>query len=178
MMAGDFLNYLLNGEPGILHGKIFADRSIWGAVPYVREGYAYQCFRSMVSLMINYEIKNPNLESKLFPRIFADLEFDVHNLDRQIIHDWLCIKKQFLSGDWENFVNGFIEFMDEPKCKLYDILKINSFMDVIKLVESSSYRRKSDLMRIIGQYLESNFNLDEYRNRDISAANLVHLDPG
>lgn len=177
--AKDLLNYLLNGEPGALHGEVFEEKRYWNEMPYVREGYAYECFRAMVSLVIHLEKGNlPNVPD-LFPQVFGDLTFDVNTPDRQILHNWIYIKTLFQSGSYENFLVEFLDFMNDPKSKVYDILKIDLFLDIVKLLKKGEqYPNEEALLREINSFLETHLDVHEYLKKDLSATNLVVLDAG
>ncbi|WP_160715001.1 hypothetical protein [Chitinophaga solisilvae] len=175
--AKDLLHYLLNGEPGQLYGTIFREKTFWNEIPYVREGYAYQCFRVMVSLMIHVEKRHPVIAPHLFPGIFGDLRFEINTPDRQILAHWMHIRKAFHTGDYEEFLIELLEFMHDPKCKIYDILKTDLLLETIKLVKKETqYPGAAALLQNIGNYLENELHAQEYLNKDLSAANLVSID--
>ncbi|PSL50297.1 hypothetical protein CLV51_1011641 [Chitinophaga niastensis] len=174
-LSRDLANYLLNGEPGNLYGKIFEGREFWEAVPYVREGYAYECFRGMVSQMIHFEKDVKGDPPDLFSHLFRDLSFVVDTPDRQILHDWLYLKTLYHAGEYDEFLEEFISFMRDPMSQLYDILKISLFLDVKRLVEKSGFPDKLPLLLQIKHHLDTKLNLLEHYRRDISKNNFVDL---
>lgn len=177
MLAHDLIDYLLNGEAGNLRGAIFKEPAVWEAVPYVREGYAYECFRGMVSHYIHFNksFKGEN-PPDIFPSIFGELSFSVDTPDRKIMHDWLYLKSLYNAGEYDEFLQEFIDFMSEPMSQLYDILKISLFQDVIRLIEKSGYPDMQKLLDKIRHYLEVKLNIHEHLRRDISTNNLVNPD--
>ena len=175
-LGRDLLNYLFNNVPGTLYGKIFSDESYWDKVPYVRECYAYQCFKGMVSQMIHLErLPNPKISS-LFPYIFENFMLDPNTPDRLIIYNWLDLKTAFYKGEYDLFIEDFIEYMSEPMSQLYDILKISLFLDISKLIENSNYEKKAILREKIRHHLEVKLNIHEALRKDISASNFVAND--
>ena len=176
-LAYQLLNYLFNGEPGSLYGTIFKDRSVWDQIPYVREGYAYDCFKAMVYQMIHFEKTTANTSSDVFSKLFDGLSLDITTPDRQIIGDWLDMKRCYRQGRSDEFLCSFADFMSEPLPTSYEILKIDLFSDIIHLVDASRHPEKDGMLQELNQYIESRLNASYHLGKDISAKNLVSLDP-
>ena len=176
-LAYELLNYLFNGEPGLLYGTIFRDRSIWDEMPYVREGYAYDCFKAMVYQMIHFEKATGCPSPDVFATIFDRLSLDITTPDRQIIGDWLEMKRCRRQGRSDEFLCSFTDFMSEPLPVSYEILKIDLFSDLVQLVNESRYPGKDGMLQELYQYMENRLNASYHLGKDISAKNLVSLDP-
>lgn len=172
--AHDFLKYLFNGNCKLQNGKIFFEKKYWNQNVYVREGYSYECFRSIVSLTIRLEKRSDVKSKELFMIIFSDLCFEVNNSDREIIFQWLQLKRLFYSGEHGKFEKEFVEFMKIPISKIYDILKISLILDAQKIFIDPDFpqhgeRVKNRLTRFMFEELDAEF----YLNTDLSTRNLV-----
>lgn len=167
LLAKDLLNYLLNGEAGTLYGSVFKDEAYWDTVPYVREGYAYECFRGMVSHMVKFESQFSG-NVNLFPHMFGDLTFKVDNPDRLIIYNWIYLKTVYQADAYDEFLEAFIAFMKEPMSQLYDVLKISLFKDLNELIENSNYRDKQELLDKIKYHLDEKLNIYDNLRKNIS----------
>ncbi|WP_293785069.1 hypothetical protein [uncultured Pedobacter sp.] len=175
-LAKDLLSYLFNGDKGGLYGKIFGEIAIWKEIPYVREGYAYECFRAIVSLMIHFEKRWEKKNVDVFSKIFSTLEFEMDTPDRQIISQWIFLFNLSREGKHVDFLREFILFMQDPLSRQYDILKISLFIEVRELLKTSHYLQSEALLHAINNYMEKELNVKEFLKKDISAINLVVLE--
>ena len=172
--AHDFLSYLFNGKCSIQKGQIFFEREFWKKNEYVREGYSYECFRSIVSLIIHYEKKLNVSAQDLFISIFSSLTFEVNTPDRQIIHEWLQLKKVVFSGKYRKFNKEFVSFMSTPMSKIYDILKISIILDLQNLLNASEQTQiTKQIVDSLDEFMFKELNAVFYLNSDLSARNLV-----
>ena len=170
----DFLMYLFNGNCKLQNGQIFFEKKYWKKNEYVREGYCYECFRSMVSLVIHSEKRLNVSAQELFLLIFSDLDFEVNTPDRQIIYDWLQLKKLCFSGEYRKFKKEFVSFMMNPLSKIYDILKISIILDVQKhLINSKPKKITKQIEDSLTEFMFKELNAVFYLNADLSARNLV-----
>jgi len=172
--AHDFLMYLFNGNCKLQNGQIFFEKKYWKKNEYAREGYCYECFRSMVSLAIHTEKRLDVSAQELFTLIFSNLDFEVTNPDRQIIYDWLQLKKLCFSGEYKKFKKEFVSFMMTPLSKIYDILKISIILDVQKhLTNSKLTPITKQIEDILTEFIFRELNAEFYLSEDLSARNLV-----
>jgi hypothetical protein len=172
--AHDFLMYLFNGTCRLQKGQIFFEKKYWKKNEYVREGYCYECFRSIVSLAIHSEKRLGVSAQELFTLIFSNLDFEVNTPDRQIIHDWLQLKKLCFSGEYRKFKKEFVLFMMTPISKIYDIIKISIILDVQKhLINSKPTPITKQIEDSLTEFMFKELNSTFYLNSDLSARNLV-----
>jgi hypothetical protein len=174
-LTRSLFSFLFTGATEGLYGSIFSDPEYWNRVPYVREGYAYEMFRAIVSMIMSLE-KNQGLGEKAFRDIFSTLKIDVDTPDRLIISEWIAIKKKFYEKDLSGFFELLNAFFETPLCKIYDVIKISLLLDVCSLVEDS-YDRTGDLhcRSVIFEYINEYLNGQFYLKTDLSARNLVTL---
>jgi hypothetical protein len=166
LLAKDLLQYLLSGHPGKLTGSIFSERRYWEEVPYVREGYAYDYFRGMVTQLVYLENQSPEEMTGLFDDLFGDVDVEVTTPDRLIIYNWLYLKTTFRAGAYSEFVEALITFMSEPMSQLYDILKISLFRDVKLWLKKSNFNAKEELSLKIRHHLDEKLNIyEEFRDK-------------
>jgi hypothetical protein len=152
VLARAILDYMLSGNSGPLFGTIFT-RETWNATPYVREGYTYSYFRGLVYYMIDDRTTEEE-KRDLFHILFGGLEFSTNTVDRLILYNWVYIKGKEVERRYDEFLNGFLEFMQEPICKIYDILKVSLYFDVRRMVEKSDYDDKDRLLKKIEKMLQ------------------------
>jgi len=172
--AHDFLMYLFNGTCKLQKGQIFFEKKYWKKNEYVREGYCYECFRSVVSLVIHSEKRLGVSAQDLFTHIFSNLDFEVNTPDRQIIYEWLQLKKLCFSGDYGKFKDEFVAFMSTPLSKIYDILKISIILDMQNLLNNSEPTSTTkQIDEHLTEFMFSELNAMFYLNSDLSARNLV-----
>jgi hypothetical protein len=86
------------------------------------------------------------------------------------------VKSLYVSGQHEAFLSEFMEFMKEPITRFYDILKIDLFLDVKKLVHRYAYPGVAALSEQIDRYLETHLRAGQFLKKDISANNLIYLE--
>lgn len=175
-LAKDLLRYLFQGQAGKLHGTIFSNHAYWEKNEYVREGYAYECFRAFVSQMIQIERANMTESPDIFYLLFDGLEIDITSPDRLIIANWLEIKRAYKNGNYTAFISDFIEYMMEPMSQLYDILKISLFLDVKQYVHDSDFQKKDTLVVKIKKHLDEKLNISENLKKDLGAKNFTNND--
>lgn len=168
------LSFLFNGATEGLYGTIFSDPKYWNRVPYVREGYAYEFFRVIVSLMMNLE-RYKGLGERIFRGIFSTLEIDITTPDRQIITDWIEIKKKFYDKDYFSFFELLNEFFEEPLCQIYDVNKISLLLDVCSMAQHSGSTEGANCQRVIMEYIDKYLMGQFYLNTDLSSRNLAPL---
>jgi len=172
--AHDFLMYLFNGRCELQNGQIFFEKKFWKKNEYVREGYCYECFRSIVSLAIHSEKRLGVSAQDLYTHIFSNLDFEINTPDRQIIYDWLQLKKLCFSGEYRKFKNEFVAFMSTPISKIYDILKISIILDVQNLLNNSGpTQTMKQIEGSLTEFMLRELNAMFYLNSDLSARNLV-----
>ncbi|WPV01572.1 hypothetical protein SNE26_07270 [Mucilaginibacter sp. cycad4] len=172
--AHDFLMYLFNGNCEFQNGQIFFEKKFWKKNEYVREGYCYECFRSIVSLAIHSEKQLGVSAQDLFTHIFSNLDFEINTPDRQIIYEWLQLKKLCFSGEYGKFKNEFVAFMSTPISKIYDILKISIILDVQNLLNNSELTPTTkQIEESLTEFMFRELNAVFYLNSDLSARNLV-----
>lgn len=172
-LSNDLLNYLFNSNPGSLYGAVFSEKYYWDKNLYIREGYAYECFRAAVSQMVQIENKNSDLDLNLFNLMFKDIEIEPSTPDRLIIHNYLELKSCFNAENYGLFIEDLVHYMNEPISQLYDILKISLFLDLIKFITNSNYVFKESLMKLIKHHLEFKLNSNETLRKDISSKNFI-----
>ncbi|MBT2562524.1 hypothetical protein [Pedobacter sp. ISL-64] len=175
-LGKDLLSYLFNGKKGCLYGKIFADKAVWKEIPYVREGYAYECFNALVSLMIHFERRSAKEEKDVFGKMFKGLRFKINTPDRQILAHWIYIKELYYNQNYTRFLSELIQFMQEPTSIQFDILKISILSDAVKLASTPDYPNSVALMDKLNVLLETELKANDFFKRDISATNLVFLE--
>lgn len=172
-LAKNLLEYLFNNKSKNLYGKIFHEESQWHSIPYIREGYAYECFRGFVSQMIHLDRISNGKTPNLFPYFFGDFTLETDTPDRLIIFNWLELKTAYHKGDFAEFISDCIEYMNEPMSQLYDILKISLFLDLNHLIEKSSFKHKKKLQSKISHHLETKLFMSDNLRNDLSAKNFA-----
>lgn len=174
-IAGSLLKYLFNGDSGNLYSQSFKDSRFWKEMPYVREGYGYECFLAFVSLFMHIESSHGDMH-EVYVVLFGDLQFDINTPDRLIIANWLSIKKQLYTDGTEKFINECMEFLNEPLSKFYNLLKISLIMDLKRILRVESDRQVDEIIVRLDSYLQLELNASELLKRDLSAKNLVSIE--
>lgn len=153
-LAGNVLDYLLNGSPKNLYGNIFKNTEYWTKNPYIREGYSYEYFRGLVHNIL--VANNSHLKQReLFDCYFKELSFDVTSPDRLIMSEWIKIKRAYYQGDIDEFLNLFIIYMKDQTTSLYDLLKVSLIQDIEHIYIVTGNGKSNNLKNKIIKYLDS-----------------------
>ena len=161
-LSANVLAYLLNGNASGLYGHAFEDQEYWNLVPYVREGYAYEYFRGLVAMLIRQKESGQNEKAMLFDSLFGHLEFDIDTPDRLILYNWIYLKKCYYRGDYAEFIEEFITFMEEELCQVYDVLKMSLFQDMNALIRKTGCTDKDLHLQRVRQHLDSKLHAFGY----------------
>ncbi|MCX2432963.1 hypothetical protein [Pedobacter sp. GR22-10] len=172
-MANSLLRFLFNNDTDGLHGKTFVQHAYWAKTPYVREGYAYECFRGFVSQMVVLSKLPKAISLDLFSMIFSNLEIDANSIDRVFIYNWLELKHTFRLGEHEKFINDLIDYFDTPMSFKYEILKVALYDDLIEVIKNSNYHFESRLLEKVNDYFENKLLMSNVIIKDIGAKNNV-----
>jgi hypothetical protein len=158
-LAKNINNYLFNGTSAeLLYGGVFRNAKLWSQIQYIREGYSYEYFRGLIIMMVSKGSDDPLIHKNLFLNLFGDFNTKITTPDRQIIYNWIQIKKTFYEGKYAAFVKSLIFFMNEPISQLYDILKIFLIQDLIFLVKSDNSKFKNELLNKLQHFLNTKLN--------------------
>jgi len=171
--ARDFLSYLFNGASKLQKGKIFYEKKYWRNNPYIREGYSYECFRSVVSLTIHLQKRLKVSSKELFFYIFSELDFEVNNPDRDIISTWLHLKKLCYSGKYLEFRTEVFDFFKTPISKIYDILKVDLILEIQQIIEEDTTEVGREAHISLTKFMYDKLNAQFYLDTDLSLRNLV-----
>jgi hypothetical protein len=169
------LTYLFGGSTERLYGWMFSEPEYQDKIPYVREGYAYEFFRAVVSLLMNLGQRQQG-EADIFRKVFSNVTIHETTPDRQIIAAWIAIKHQFYQKDHHGFFNALEAFFETPLCKIYDVVKISLLLDVAALAEEAyKTRGGAHYTAVIHTYINQHLNGEFYLKTDLSSRNLVAL---
>jgi hypothetical protein len=103
------------------------------------------------------------------------LEIDITTPDRQIISDWIEIKKRFYDKDYSSFFELLNDFFEEPMCQIYDVNKISLLLDVCSLVQDNGRTDSANCQPVILGYIDKYLMGQFYLNTDLSSKNLAPL---
>lgn len=152
-------DYMLTGRSVGLFGGTFLHKAYWEKVPIVRETYSYEMFCMIAEDMIWF---NKSDSLAYFPSDwFPENNFEVDNPNRQVLYNYMYIINQLKSENYEDFIDSLIYYLNEPITLYYDILKISLILETVKLVESSSYNRKTELRIKLIEFIQAKLHVSE-----------------
>lgn len=167
-LAGNLFKYLVNGDGQGLYGTVFREEQFWSAIPYIREGFTYEYFRGLVSVLVKENPFDQEKKKKLFYQLFGGITFEVTTPDRQAMYNWLFMKNLFYEEHYAEFIESFTEFMQEELSQVYDVLKISLFQDVTYLIQKWSFNDDGHLMQKIKHHLDNKLKLFNTLRADVS----------
>ena len=158
-LVHNLLDYLLAGKNQGLYGSIFNHPEFWNQLPVIRETYAYEMFCMLVEDMIVFNLEN---KSEFFPRDwYHNVDFEVDNINRQLIYNYMYINNQMHEGNFDEFTDAFTYYFSEEFSVYYEIFKISLLIELCKIVTNSNYEQKDQFLCEILQFLEDNIVISE-----------------
>lgn len=159
ILMRNIFSYLLNGNTKGLHGNLYKNKHYWEETPALREYYTYEIFVMTVQDVLIMNSKNTNFLPDTW---YANLEFDVNTLDRQIIYNWIYINNQLRGQNYNEYIESLIYYLKEPISLTYDILKICLVRDILHLVGNSEFKEKKQFLEKMKRYSE--IKIKSYEN--------------
>ncbi|CAL2107786.1 conserved hypothetical protein [Tenacibaculum sp. 190524A02b] len=155
----NLFNYMLNGVNNNLYGTIFLHEKLWKKTPILRETYSYEMFNMVAEDIIRFNIEKTEA---FFPNDwYMNLTFEVDNINRQILYNWIYINQKLHEKDYATFFSSLSYFFNEPSSKYYDILKVYLIIDLIKLINQLNYKSKSIIFNNIHDFLVTKININK-----------------
>jgi hypothetical protein len=160
--AKSLMCYLFNGEQKEgLFGNIYKDNLYWSKNPEIREFFAHEAFTSVTENMVRSNLNN-HLDF-FSNEWYIDLNFEISNPDRQIIHNWISINRHLKNLNYEEYFDSLTCFFQQSYNKFYDILKISLLIDLTKLINKLNFENKEFITEKINVF----FNHKIISNRNL-----------
>lgn len=121
LLLGIFL-YALKGDSSLIPRANWSQEKI-DIIPYARQRYIDIIFQQIVETSFDYLTID---DSFFYENVYSKIsEFEVHNNNLAIIHNWLFLQKIYSKGSYNDFISKSIDFLKEPSDSTYDILKLS-----------------------------------------------------
>ncbi|WP_142688158.1 hypothetical protein [Chitinophaga polysaccharea] len=150
-------DYMLNGGDRDLYGVIFKEPAFFERQAYIREAYAYECFRMIVEDMIRFPGKGGHQAN--FVPWYLQLDFEVNTTDRQILYNWIYVSRQLWENNYEHYFESLLTFLKEPVSQLYDVLKLQQAIAASKVIKASDHREKGKIIDAINTFITTKLNV-------------------
>ena len=148
----NLFNYTFNGVSEGLFGNMFNLPEYWKHATVVRETYTYEMFLMIVEDMIRFNLHK--YDDFLPNDWYSKLDFEVDNVNRQVIYNWIYVNNELRKGNYEEFFDCITFYFNQPVSQYYDMLKIALLLDTEKLIRLSNYPKKVEATEKIRTYIE------------------------
>lgn len=158
----NLFDYLFNGTNNGLYGSTLKHDEFWKKSFLIRETYAYEMFCMIVEDMLRFNIDAPEF---LFPQEWFDpLEFEVDNINRQVIYNYMYLLKSLKNNDFEDFVDSFIYYMSEEISVYYEIFKLSLLVETSKVLHRSGTGEKLDALSKVNDFISEKLKTSQKLN--------------
>lgn len=151
-LYGSVLDFLVNGNAGVLEGTLFREEKYWEAYPFLRECLTVYALKANVNCLITLTAEQQTGEQRLeaawlFNTLFKKVSHaGVNRPLLKIMQDWFDLKLKLLQANPAGFAAAWLHFFSTDIPGELDILKASLCQDLLRIAEESRFADKEALL--------------------------------
>lgn len=158
-LYGSVLDFLVNGNAGVLEGTIYGEEKHWQVYPFLREFLAAYALKANVNCLIDLTARQTAGEQPMdaawvFNTLFKKVSRAGANQPlHKIMQDWFDLKLRLLQADPAGFAATWLRFFSADVPRELDILKASLCQDLCRIARESRFADKEALLDKLAHYV-------------------------